>query len=48
MLILRFRRHTRIVLAIIAADIIIGLWFGERLVRWELEQLQEAWRGQAE
>lgn len=43
MLIYRFRRHTGIVLAIIAADIIIGLWFGERLVRWELEQIRSAW-----
>lgn len=43
MLIYRFRRHTRIVIAIIAADIIIGLFVGEKLVAWELEQIRNAW-----
>lgn len=32
-----------LVLAIIAADWIIALFVGDRLVRWELEQIRAAW-----
>ena len=32
-----------LVLAIIAADLIIATFIGDRLIRWELEQIREAW-----
>ena len=32
-----------LVLAIIVADLIIATFVGERLIRWELEQIREAW-----
>ena len=32
-----------LVLAIIAADLIIASFIGDRLIRWELEQIREAW-----
>ena len=32
-----------LVLAIVAADIVIALFVGDRLIRWELEQIRESW-----
>lgn len=37
------RRKWWLVLAVIAADLIIGLTIGHTLIRWELEQIREAW-----
>ena len=43
MLLWRFRNRFWIAVALVVADLVIGLFVGERLVRWELEQIREAW-----
>jgi len=43
MLIYLFRHNLWIVAAIIAADIIIALFVGDTLIRWELEQIRGSW-----
>lgn len=45
MLIYAFRRRLWLVAIIVAADVLIALFIGDTLIRWELEQIQEAWYG---
>jgi hypothetical protein len=38
------RRYGPLVaLVAVVVDLLVGLFVGERLVRWELEQIREAW-----
>jgi len=37
------RKRWWLVLAIIAADLIIAAFIGDTLIRWEIEQIKEAW-----
>jgi hypothetical protein len=45
-LIYAFRHRLWLVAAIVAADLVIGLFVGERLVRWEIEQIRRSWSGE--
>jgi hypothetical protein len=40
------RRKWWLVVAIVAADLVIAAFVGDTLIRWELEQLERAWRGE--
>jgi hypothetical protein len=33
-----------VALVAVIVDLLVGLFVGERLIRWELEQIREAWR----
>lgn len=48
MLIYAFRRHWWVVALIVIADIVIALTVADRLIRWELEQLERAWSGEGQ
>lgn len=37
------RRKWWLVLAIILADLLVAAFIGDTLIRWELEQIREAW-----
>lgn len=38
-----FRDRLWLVAAIIVADLIIAAFIGDRLIRWELEQIRSSW-----
>lgn len=46
MLIYAFRHRVWLVLVIVAADLVISLTVADTLIRWELELLRGAWRGE--
>lgn len=37
------RRKWWLVLAVVIADLIIAAFFADTVIRWELEQIREAW-----
>lgn len=46
MLIYAFRRNLWLVAAIVVADVVIALFIGDAVIRWEVEQIERAWRGE--
>ena len=40
------RKHWWLMLAVIVADVVIALFIGDVLIRWELEQIRKAWYGE--
>lgn len=43
MILYAFRNRLWIVAAIIVADLLIAVFVGDKLIRWELEQIRAAW-----
>ena len=37
------RNNWKLMLAVIAADLIIGAFIGDTVIRWELEKIGSAW-----